>query len=102
MYAVLVSLSEAHNLDIKTWCPEVSEVTEKMGWVYFWTISNKMQQKLNLADQPGVKHPIKGLCGDERQRFDGKGATGFRGGKTRRGDGRPRRGEGGRLMEHDY
>lgn len=85
---------------IKTWCREVKQVQDKMGYTYFWTIPGKLQQQLNLADLPGVKDPIKGLCGDERERVNGKGGKGFRGGKARRDAGRPRRGEGGRLA-HD-
>lgn len=83
---------------IKTWCPEVKDVTEKMGFTYFWTISDKVKKQLDLHDLPGVKRPIKGLCSDERERVNGKGGgKGFRGGKARRDAGRPRRGEGGRL-----
>lgn len=83
---------------IKTWCPEVKEVTEKMGFTYFWTISHKVQSQLQLSNLPAVKNPVKGLCSDERERVNGKGGgKGFRGGKARRDAGRPRRGEGGRL-----
>lgn len=85
---------------IKTWCPEVKQVHEKMGYTYFWTISHKVQNDLGISDLPGVKNPIKGLCADERERVNGKGGgKGFRGGKARRDAGRPRRGEGGRLAQ---
>ncbi|CCG81785.1 Putative cryptochrome DASH,mitochondrial [Taphrina deformans PYCC 5710] len=76
---------------IKTWCPEVRDVREKMGFTYFWTINEKTLHQLNLSDLPGVKSPIKGLCADERTRVNGKGGKGFRGGKARRDAGRPRR-----------
>lgn len=84
---------------IKTWCLEVKDVHEKMGFTYFWTISNKVQHQLQISDLPGVGDPIKGLCTDERERVNGKGGKGFREGKARRDAGRPRRGEGGRLAQ---
>jgi hypothetical protein len=62
-----------------------------MNWVYFWTMPAKLQQSLGIADHPGVCDPVKGFCGDERERNNGRGVPGYRK-KARRHDGRPRRG----------
>ena len=74
---------------IKTWCPEVSDCREKQGHVFFWSIGNQERARLGIENNPGVVNPIKGLCGQEKPHSYQK--------KARRGDGRPRRGEGGRL-----
>lgn len=89
---------------IKTWCPEVKDCKEKNGHVYFWSISQGERKRLGIEDLPGVCNPIKGLCGGdgEKKHYDNKGGgRGKHYGKARRGDGRPRRGEGGRLA-HDH
>ncbi|ORY83309.1 DNA photolyase, FAD-binding/Cryptochrome [Protomyces lactucae-debilis] len=88
---------QAHDYDpdgayIKTWCPEVAKATVSMNWVYFWTTPPKLQQTLGIAGLEGVRDPVKGLCGDERERNSGRGVPGYRK-KARRHEGRPRRGE---------
>ncbi|BFZ54818.1 hypothetical protein PYCC9005_001855 [Savitreella phatthalungensis] len=112
---------QAHDYDpkgefIKLWVPELREVKDKMGWTYMWTINERVRDKLNLSDHPGCVDPIKGLCAEQEKphnpKFHGHNNGGHRQNnghghgtddnqqfkrKARRGQGRPRRGEGGRL-----
>lgn len=93
-------IKQSHDYDpsgeyIKTWCPEVKDVTEKMGWVLHWTINEKQQRLLGLDDLPQCKNPIKGLCSNDERTKNGKERVGYKKNSKSKRD--FRRGEGGRL-----